>query len=88
MTLLLGQASGSLKILKTLLKDPRKANTLLMEKAAIIQESESHLFDKKIRSHIIEIVRLKKQPLEIFKRSNGKNTHFEKDLLPYQNGAR
>ena len=37
-----------LNILKTLLKDPRKVKKLLMEKAAILEERESHLFGKKI----------------------------------------
>ena len=51
--ILLGQASTSisyarrLNILKTLLKDPRKAKTLLKEKAALMQEDEGHLFGKK-----------------------------------------
>ena len=53
-TLPLGQTSQlisyrcRLSTLKTLLKDPRKAKTLLKEKTAILHESESHLFSKKI----------------------------------------
>ena len=49
-TLLLVQASLSvsyarrLSILKTLLKDPSKAKTLLKEKTALLQEDEGHLF--------------------------------------------
>ena len=49
-TLLLVQASLSvsyarrLNILKTLLKDPSKAKTLLKEKTALLQEDEGHLF--------------------------------------------
>ena len=56
-TLLLDQASLSisytrrLNIFKTLLKDPCKAKTLLKEKIALLQESESHLFGKKF-THI------------------------------------
>ena len=38
-----------LNILKTLLKDPRKAKTLLKEKTALLQENEGHLFGKKSR---------------------------------------
>ena len=90
--LLLGQPSLSishkrrLNVLKTLLKDPRKTKTLLKEKAALIQESESHLFGKNFRSHKIEIERSKKQSLEVFKGSNEKkNTPFRKDPLHYQN---
>ena len=51
-TLLLGQASLSvsyprcLTILKTLLKDPRKAKALLKEKAALLKEDNGHLFGK------------------------------------------
>ena len=89
--LLLGQPSLSisykrrLNILKTLLKDPRKTKTLLKEKAALMQESESHLFGKNIRFHKIEIERSKKQSLEVFKGSNERNTPFRKDPLPHQN---
>ena len=84
-TLLLGQASLSvsyarrLNILKTLLKDPRKAKTLLKEKTALLQEDEGHLFGKKFRSHIIETERSKKKSLEVFKGNNEKNPPFRKD---------
>ena len=64
-----------------MLKDPRKAKTLLKEKSALLQESESYLFSKKFRSHIIEIERSKKQSLEFFKGSNEKNTPFRKGPL-------
>ena len=90
-TLLLGQASLSvsyarrLNILKTLLKDPRKAKTLLKEKTALLQEDEGHLFGKKFRSHIIETERSKKKSLEVFKGNNEKNTPFRKGPLSYQN---
>ena len=53
-TLLLGQASLSisytccLNILETLSKDPRKTKTLLKKKTALLQESESNLFGKKL----------------------------------------
>ena len=49
-TLLLGKASlpisyaHRLNILKTLLKDPRKAKTLLRKKTALLQKDEGHLF--------------------------------------------
>ena len=52
-TLLLGKASLSisytrrLNILKTLLKDPRKAKTLLKETTAFLQGDEIYLFGKK-----------------------------------------
>ena len=90
-TLLLGEASLSvsyarrLNILNTLLKDPRKAKTLLKEKTALLQEDECHLFGKTFRSHIIEIERSKKKSLEVFKGNNEKNTPFRKGPLPYQN---
>ena len=93
-TLLLGQASPSISytrlvyILKTLLKDLRKAKTLLKEKTAILQESESHVFGKKFRSHIIEVERSKKQSLGVFKGSHDKNNPFQKSPRPYQNRPR
>ena len=55
-TLLLGQASLSI----SLLKDPLKAKTLLKEKTTLLQEGESHLFGKNSCSHIIETERSKK----------------------------
>ena len=58
-TLLWDQATLSisyahrLNILRTLLKDPRKAKTLLKKKTALLQEGEGHLFGKKFHSHIM-----------------------------------
>ena len=89
-TLLLGQVSLSisnargLNILKTLLKDPCKAKTLLKEKTALLQEEEGHLFGKKFCSHIIEIERSKEKSPESFKSDNEKNTLFRRGPLPYQ----
>ena len=60
-TLSLAQVSLSisyarrLNILKALLKDLRKAKTLLKEKTALLQEDVGQLFGKKLRSRIIEI---------------------------------
>ena len=91
--LLLGQPSLSishkrrLNVLKTLLKDPRKTKTLLKEKAALIQESESHLFGKNFRSHKIEIERSKKQSLEVFKGSNEKKRTIEIKTKTFHNNA-
>ena len=67
-----------LKILKKLLKEPHKAKTLLKEKTATFQESVSHLFGKKFRSHIIEIERSKKQSLEFLRVIMTKTLPFEK----------
>ena len=89
--LLLSQASllvlyaRRLNILKALLKDSRKAKTLLKEKTALLQKDEGHLFGKKIRLHIIEIERSKKKSLEVFKGKNEKNTPFRKSPLSYKN---
>ena len=72
-TLLFGQASLSisyarcLNILKTLLKDQRKAEILLKQKTALLQEYEGHLFGKKICSHKIEIERSKEKSLEVLR---------------------
>ena len=74
-----------LNILKTLMKDPCKAKTLLKEKIALLQESESHTFDKIFCSHIIEIERSEKQLLELFKGSIEKNIPFRKGPPNYQN---
>ena len=79
-TTLLGQASLSipyacpLNILKTLLKDSRKAKTLLKEKTALLQEDEGHLFCEKFCLHLIQIERSKKKSLEVSNSDNKKNT--------------
>ena len=46
---LTNDTSTELNIVKTLLKDPRKAKILLKEKTALLQESESHILGKKFR---------------------------------------
>ena len=85
-TLLLGQVSllisyeRRLNILKTLLKDPRKAKTLLKEKTALLQEDECHLFGKKFRSYIIGIERSKKSLWEFLRVIMRKILPFEKAL--------
>ena len=82
-TPLLGQASLSisyarcLNILKTLLKDQRKAETLLKEKTALLQEDEGNLFGKKIYSRKIEIERSKKKSLEVLR-------IVMRQILPFQ----
>ena len=74
--LLLGQASNSilysrrLQILKTLIKDPKKAKNILNEKADLLQKGNQHLFGKKFRSHVVETERSKKRTLEIFSGGN------------------
>ena len=68
----MGQASLSvsytrrLSILKMITKDPRKAKAILIENENILKESEAHLFGKKFRSHMIEIQKSWKKPLEAF----------------------
>ena len=79
-TLLSISYTHRLKILKKLLKEPHKEKTLLKEKTATFQESESHLFGKKFRSHIIEIERSKKQSLEFLRVIMTKTLPFEKAL--------
>ena len=70
--LLLGQASNSilysrrLQILKTLIKDPKKAKNILKEKAELLQKGHQNLFGKKFRSHVVETERSKKRTLEGF----------------------
>ena len=60
-----------------MLKDQRKAETLLKEKTALLQEDEGHIFDKKICSHKIEIERWKEKSLEVLSIVMGQ-------ILPYQ----
>ena len=82
-TPLFGQASLSisyarcLNILKTLLKDHRNAETLLKEKAVLLQEDEGHLFGKKICSHKIEIELSKEKSLEVLR-------IVMRQILPFQ----
>ena len=78
---LTNDTSTELNIVKTLLKDPRKAKILLKEKTALLQESESHILGKKFRWHIIKNESSKKQSLEVFTGSNEKNTPFQKGPL-------
>ena len=58
--LLLGQASLSVSyirrvnILKMIMKDPRKANTMLKENENVLRDYKTHLFGKKFGSHMIE----------------------------------
>ena len=74
--LLLGQASNSilysrrLQILKTLIKDPKKAKNILKEKADLLQKGNQNLFGKKFRSHVVETERSKKGTLEVFSGGN------------------
>ena len=70
--LLLGQASNSilysrrLQILKTLIKDPKKAKNILKEKVDTLQKGDQNVFGKRFRSHVVETERSKKRTLEIF----------------------
>ena len=74
--LLLGQASNSilysqcLQILKTLIKDPKKAKNILKEKADLRQRGDQNLFGKKFRSHFVETERSTKRTLEVFSGGN------------------
>ena len=68
--LLLVQASNSilygrrLQILKTLIKNPKKAKHILKEKTDLLQKGDQNLFGKKFRSHVVETERSKKRTLE------------------------
>ena len=63
-----------LNILKTLVKHPHKAKTLLKKKTALLQEDEGHLFCEKFCLHLIQIERSKKKSLEVSNSDNKKNT--------------
>ena len=70
--LLLGQAWNSilysrrLQILKSLIKDPKKAKNILKQKADFLQNGDQNLFGQKFRSHVVETERSKKRTLEVF----------------------
>ena len=74
--LLLGQAPNSisysqrLQILKTLIKDPKKAKNILKEKSDLLQKGGQNLFGKMFRSHVVETQRSKKRTLEVFSGGN------------------
>ena len=82
--LLLGQASRSLSytrplnILKMITNDLRKAEAMLKKNENILRESETHLFGKKFRSHIMEIEKSRKTSLEAFKDIGEKKSPFRK----------
>ena len=74
--LLLGQASNSIlysqcfQMLKTLIKDPKKAKIILNEKADLLQKDDQNLFGKKFRTHAVEKERSKKRTSEVFSGGN------------------
>ena len=74
-----------LNILKMIMKNPRNANTMLKENKNILKESESHLFGKNFRSHIIEIEKSRKKTLEAFKGIGDKKSLFRKGPSHSQN---
>ena len=65
--LLLSQASLPVSytrrpnILKMITKDPIRVKAMLRENKNILKESETHLFGKKFRSHMIEIEKSRKK---------------------------
>ena len=85
--LLLDQASHSishsrrLQILKTFIKDTKKAEHIFKEKEDLLQKCDQNLFGKKFRSHVVQTERSEKRTLEIYPRRNGgpsnhKNTYM------------
>ena len=81
--LLLGQTTLSslfrrLSILKLITKDLRKTKAMLKENENILRESETHLFEEKFQSHMIEIEKSKKKSLEAFKDVCKKKPSFQK----------
>ena len=67
------------------MKDPRKAKAMLKENENILRESETHLFEKKFRSHMIEIEKSRKKSLEAFKDVGEKKSPFQKTPSHSQN---
>ena len=70
--LLLGQASNAISysrrfnLLSNMLNDPRRAKSVLKEKAPVLQTNDENLFGKKFRSYVIETERSKKKTVEAF----------------------
>ena len=89
--LVLGQATLSvsytrrLNILKMITKEPRKAKAMLLENENTLEESETHLFEKKFQSHMTEIEKSRKKSLEVYKDVGEKKSPFRKDTLHSKN---
>ena len=66
-------------------KNLRKAKAMLKESENILKESETHLFGKKFRSHMIETEKSRKKSLEAFKDVGEKKSPFQKGPLRNQN---
>ena len=52
-----------LQILKTSIKDPKKAKSILKD---LLQKDDQNLLGKKFRLHVVETERSKKRTLEVF----------------------
>ena len=88
--LLVGQASTSvsynrrLNVLRGLYKDPRKAKSLLKDKASLLNDEDESLFGKKFRAHIVETEKSRKQTIEVF--SNNNNAMKLSTRKPFRKG--
>ena len=58
------------------MKDLRKAKAILKENENILKESETHIFEEKFRSHMIQIKNSWKKSLEAFKDVGEKKSLF------------
>ena len=77
--------SRCLQMLKTLIKDPKKAKNILKEKADLLQKGDQNLFGKKFRSHVVETERSKKRTLEVF--SGGNRSAPSPAKKPFRTGS-
>ena len=65
-------------MLKMITNDLRKAEAMLRKNENILRESETYLFGKKFRPHIMEIEKSRKKSLEPFKDVGEKKSPFRK----------
>ena len=68
-------------------KDLRKAKAKLKENENILKESETHLFGKKFRCHMIENEKSRKKSLDAFKDVGEKKSPFPRGPSHNQNKA-
>ena len=70
--LLLGQSSNAithhrtLNVLGSVMNSQYQVKSMFKEKASLLQKQDEHLFGKKVRNHIADIIKSKKQTKEIF----------------------
>ena len=70
--LLLGQSSNAityhrrLNVLRSVMNSQYQVKSMLKEKVSLLQKHDEYLFGKKLRNHIADTIKSKKQTKEIF----------------------